>query len=51
MQIGGPSGVAIGTLLFTIIVLLFADSAPKTIACYFSGKDSTTSESYLLSIN
>ena len=26
MQIGGPSGVAIGTLLFTIIVLLFADA-------------------------
>ena len=38
MQIGGPSGVAIGTLLFTIIVLLFADSAPKTIAAIFPEK-------------
>ena len=38
MQIGGPAGVAIGTLLLTLVVLLFAESAPKTIAAIFPEK-------------
>lgn len=38
MEIGGPAGVAIGTLLLTLVVLLFAESAPKTIAAIFPEK-------------
>ena len=38
MKIGGPAGVAIGTLLLTLVVLLFAESAPKTIAAIFPEK-------------
>ena len=38
MEIGGPTGVIIGTVLLTIIVLLFAESAPKTIAALFPEK-------------
>ena len=38
MKIGGPAGVAIGTLLLTIVVLLFAESVPKTIAAIFPEK-------------
>tara|TARA_Y100000588_G_C14267070_1_gene930447 strand:+ start:508 stop:1791 length:1284 start_codon:yes stop_codon:yes gene_type:complete len=38
MEIGGPAGVAIGTLVLTIVVLLFAESAPKTIAAIFPEK-------------
>jgi len=38
MEIGGPTGVALGTLLLTVIVLLFAESAPKTIAAIFPEK-------------
>ncbi len=38
MEIGGPAGVAIGTLVLTLVVLLFAESAPKTIAAIFPEK-------------
>jgi len=38
MEIGGPAGVAIGTLLLTLVVLLFAEAAPKTIAAIFPEK-------------
>ena len=38
MEIGGPAGVAIGTVLLTLVVLLFAESAPKTIAAIFPEK-------------
>ncbi len=38
MKIGGLAGVAIGTLLLTLVVLLFAESAPKTIAAIFPEK-------------
>jgi Mg2+/Co2+ transporter CorB len=38
MKIGGPTGVALGTFLLTVIVLLFAESAPKTIAAIFPEK-------------
>ena len=38
MKIGGPAGVAIGTLLLTLVVLLFAESAPKTIAAIYPEK-------------
>ena len=38
LEIGGPTGVIIGTILLTIIVLLFAESAPKTIAALFPEK-------------
>ena len=38
MEIGGPAGVAIGTLLLTLVVLLFAESAPKTIAAIYPEK-------------
>ena len=38
MKIGGPTGVALGTFLLTVIVLLFAESAPKTIAAVFPEK-------------
>ena len=38
MEIGGPAGVIIGTVLLTIIVLLFAETAPKTIAAIFPEK-------------
>ena len=34
MKIGGPAGVAIGTLLLTLVVLLFAESAPKNYCRY-----------------
>ena len=35
MEIGGPTGVAVGTILLTIIVLLIAESPPKTLAALF----------------
>ena len=38
MEIGGPAGVAIGTIVLTLVVLLFAESAPKTIAAIFPEK-------------
>jgi len=38
MEIGGPAGVAIGTVVLTLVVLLFAESAPKTIAAIFPEK-------------
>jgi len=38
MEIGGPTGVAIGTILLTIIVLLIAESPPKTLAALFPEK-------------
>ena len=38
MEIGGPAGVAIGTVLLTLVVLLFAESVPKTIAAIFPEK-------------
>ena len=38
MEIGGPVGVAIGTVVLTLVVLLFAESAPKTIAAIFPEK-------------
>ena len=38
MEIGGPAGVAIGTVVLTLVVLLFAESAPKTIAALFPEK-------------
>jgi len=38
MKIGGPAGVAIGTVVLTLVVLLFAESAPKTIAAIFPEK-------------
>jgi len=38
MEIGGPAGVAIGTVVLTLVVLLFAESAPKTIAAIYPEK-------------
>ena len=38
MEIGGLPGVAIGTIVLTLVVLLFAESAPKTIAAIFPEK-------------
>ena len=38
MEIGGPTGVAIGTILLTIVVLLIAESPPKTLAALFPEK-------------
>lgn len=38
MEIGGPTGVAVGTILLTIIVLLIAESPPKTLAALFPEK-------------
>jgi len=38
MEIGGPAGVAIGTVILTLVVLLFAESAPKTIAAIYPEK-------------
>ena len=38
MEIGGPTGVVIGTILLTIVVLLIAESPPKTLAALFPEK-------------
>ena len=38
MEIGGPTGVAVGTILLTIVVLLIAESPPKTLAALFPEK-------------
>ncbi len=38
MEIGGPTGVAIGTILLTMVVLLIAESPPKTLAALFPEK-------------
>ena len=38
VEMGGPAGVAIGTVVLTLVVLLFAESAPKTIAAIFPEK-------------
>ena len=38
MEIGGPTGVVIGTILLTILVLLIAESPPKTLAALFPEK-------------
>ena len=32
LRLGGEAGVAIGTFIFTLVVLIFAEVAPKTIA-------------------
>ena len=38
MEIGGPTGVAVGTILLTMVVLLIAESPPKTLAALFPEK-------------
>ena len=38
MEIGGPTGVAVGTILLTMVVLLVAESPPKTLAALFPEK-------------
>ena len=38
MEIGGPTGVVVGTILLTAIVLLFCESIPKTVAAIFPEK-------------
>ena len=38
MEIGGPTGVVIGTILLTAVVLLFCESIPKTVAAIFPEK-------------
>ena len=38
LEIGGPTGVAIGTILLTMVVLLIAESPPKTLAALFPEK-------------
>ena len=38
MDIGGPTGVVVGTILLTAIVLLFCESIPKTVAAIFPEK-------------
>ena len=38
MEIGGPTGVAVGTILLTMVVLLIAESLPKTLAALFPEK-------------
>ena len=35
MEIGGPTGVVVGTILLTAVVLLFCESIPKTVAAIF----------------
>jgi Mg2+/Co2+ transporter CorB len=32
LQIGGPAGVALGTVAFTLVVVIFAEVTPKTLA-------------------
>jgi len=38
MEIGGPTGVVVGTILLTAVVLLFCESIPKTVAAVFPEK-------------
>ena len=38
MEIGGPTGVVVGTILLTAVVLLFCESIPKTVAAIFPEK-------------
>ena len=38
MEIGGPTGAVIGTILLTAVVLLFCESIPKTVAAIFPEK-------------